>query len=109
MFVTEDDAQGGVDHIDAHRTVLMAVALDPARLRVARQHELPGAAEDHLPALRRPPLNLYDASATDLSDCSRPTRPAPYKLLPVDARLFDPAKAKIAPPGTPSPRMDRDQ
>ena len=25
IFVTEDDAQSGVDHIDAHRTVLLGV------------------------------------------------------------------------------------
>jgi len=32
---------------------------------------------------------------------------ATYKVLPVDVRIFDPATAKKAPPGTPSPKMDR--
>ena len=26
VFITEDDAQGGVDHIDAHRTLLLSPA-----------------------------------------------------------------------------------
>ena len=68
----------------------------------------PGLLKTIFRTLGVPPLNLYDASATDLSDVFTETPDfAPYKLLPVDKRLFDPATAKIAPPGTPSPKMDR--
>jgi DNA-binding beta-propeller fold protein YncE len=111
VFITEDDAQGGVDHIDAQRTVLMAAGPWIRRGYVSHVNtSFPGLLKTIFRLLKKPPLNLYDASATDLSDMFT-TEPdfTPYKLLPVDARLFDPAKAKIAPSGTPSPRMDRDQ
>jgi hypothetical protein len=54
-----------------------------------------------------PPLNLFDATASDLSDCfaSRPD-PARYKALPVDKRIFDPATAHESRSGRPGPRMD---
>jgi hypothetical protein len=42
--------------------------------------------------LHLPPLNLFDASAADLSDCFTTTPdPARYHVLDVDKRLFDPA------------------
>ena len=54
-----------------------------------------------------PPLNLFDASAADLSDCfTAQPDPAPYRLREVDKRLFDPSAARQAPEGTPSIRMD---
>ena len=57
--------------------------------------------------LGMPPLNLYDAAATDLSDCFTLTPdPADYKVLPVDPRLFDPATARKSKSGVPGPRMD---
>jgi hypothetical protein len=54
-----------------------------------------------------PPLNLYDATATDLADCytSSPDF-TPYQVLPVDKRLFDPASAREPLDPKPSPRMD---
>jgi DNA-binding beta-propeller fold protein YncE len=109
VFITEDDAQGGVDHIDAQRTILMAAGPWIKRGHVSHVNtSFPGLLKTIFRALGLPPLNLYDATAADLSDVftSDPDY-APYRLLPVDARLFDPATAKIAPPGTPSPKMDR--
>jgi hypothetical protein len=68
----------------------------------------PGLLKTIFRLLHLPPLNLFDAAATDLSDLfTAEPDPAPYKLLPVDPRIFDPATAKRAPKGTPSPRMDR--
>ncbi|HSU67171.1 MAG TPA: alkaline phosphatase family protein [Tepidisphaeraceae bacterium] len=109
VFVTEDDAQGGVDHIDAQRTVAMALGPWIKRGYVSHVNtSFPGLLKTIFRLLHLPPLNLYDAAATDLSNifAAKPD-PAPYKLLPVDARLFDPATAKKAPPGTPSPKMDQ--
>jgi hypothetical protein len=111
VFITEDDAQGGVDHIDAQRTIFLAAGPWIRRGYVSHANtSFPGLLKTIFRALRVPPLNLYDAAATDLSDVFT-TEPdyTPYQLLPADARLFDPASAKAAPPGTPSPRMDRDQ
>ena len=49
VFITEDDPQGGVDHIDSHRTVLLARrSVDEEELRVAREHQFSRPAEDHI-------------------------------------------------------------
>ena len=50
IFVTEDDAQGGRDHIDAHHGVHRDWAVFQAELCVAREHQLSGDVEDHIPA-----------------------------------------------------------
>jgi hypothetical protein len=39
LFVTEDDAQGGVDHIDSHRTVLLVAG--PTRRRTTSRGSIP--------------------------------------------------------------------
>jgi hypothetical protein len=109
VFVTEDDAQGGVDHIDAQRTVLLCAGPWIRKSYVSHVNtSFPGLLKTIFRLLHLPPLNLYDAAATDLSDvfASAPDA-APYKVLPVDVRLFDPATAKQAPPGTPTVKMDR--
>ena len=42
-----------------------------------------------------PPLNQYDAAATDLSDCFTDVPDvSPYVVLPSDTRIFDPGKAR---------------
>lgn len=109
VFITEDDAQGGIDHIDAQRTVLLCAGPWIKRGYVTHANSsFPGLLKTIFRLLGLPPLNLYDATATDLGDvfASKPDY-TPYKLLPVDKRLFDPATAKKAPPGTPSVKMDR--
>jgi hypothetical protein len=108
VFVTEDDAQGGVDHIDAHRTVLLAVG--PYCRRNYASHtntSFPGLLKTIFRLLGAPPLNLFDAAASDLSDVftDKPDF-AGYEALPEDPRLFDPAAAKEPLDPKPSPRMD---
>ena len=46
IFITEDDAQGGRDHIDSHRTVLLGGAVLQEELCIACELQLPGHAED---------------------------------------------------------------
>lgn len=108
VFVTEDDAQGGIDHIDAHRTVLMAAGPWIKRGYISHVNSsFPGLLKTIFELLKLPPLNLFDASASALSDCFAKTPdPAPYVLKNVDLRLFDPSAAKVSSEGTPSPRMD---
>ena len=109
VFITEDDAQGGRDHIDAHRTVLMAAGPYVKRDYVSHVNSsFPGLLKTVFRLLGMPPLNLFDAAASDLADCftAQPDF-TPYKLLPVDARLFKPEEAKDPLDGAPpSPRMD---
>jgi YVTN family beta-propeller protein len=108
VFVTEDDAQGGVDHIDAHRTVLLCAGPWVKKGYVSHVNtSFPGLLKTIFRLLHLPPLNLFDAAASDLSDCftSQPDFEG-YKLEDVDRRIFDPDKAHTATNGKPSVRMD---
>src|SRR5437763_8931614 len=108
IFVTEDDGQGGVDHVDAHRTVLMAMGPWIKRNYIThRNSSFPGLLKTIFRLLGMPALNLYDASATDLSDIfTTQADPATYKLLPVDPRIFDPAAVRVSTSGKPGAKMD---
>ena len=108
VFITEDDAQGGRDHIDSHRTLLVAAGPYIQRQYVSHVHSsFPGLLKTVFRILGIPPLNLYDAAASDLAECftSSPDF-TPYHVVPVDKRLFDPAAAKEPEHGKPSPAMD---
>jgi hypothetical protein len=108
IFITEDDAQGGRDHIDAHRTVFLGVGPYFKKNHVSHVNSsFPGMLKTVFRLLRLPPLNLFDATAADLSDCFTDTPDfAPYAAAPIDSRLFDPAKAQKPLNPAPSPRMD---
>jgi YVTN family beta-propeller protein len=108
VFVTEADAEGGVDHIDAHRTVLLGAGPWFKKNYVSHTHtSFPGLLKTIFRLLHVPPLNLYDQTASDLSDCFalRPDA-AGYKALPEDQRIFDPDAAAASRSGEPSPRME---
>ena len=108
VLITEDDAQSGVDHVDSHRTVLMLAS--PYARRDYTSHvntSFPGLLKTAFWLLHLPPLNLYDATAPDLSDCFTSTADTiAYTALPVDRALFDPAKVKIIKGEAPGPKMD---
>jgi DNA-binding beta-propeller fold protein YncE len=97
VFVTEDDAQSGVDHVDSHRTLLLVAS--PYARRDYASHvntSFPGLIKTALRLLRLAPLNLYDATAADLADCFTPDADlTPYQALPVDPVWFDPKKARV--------------
>ena len=92
VFVTEADTHGGVDHVDAHRTVLLCAGPWAKAGYVShRNASFPGLLKTVFRLLRVPPLNLYDASAADLTDCfAAASDPAPYQALSEDPRVFDP-------------------
>ncbi|MEZ4990375.1 MAG: bifunctional YncE family protein/alkaline phosphatase family protein [Saprospiraceae bacterium] len=95
IFVTEDDSQGGVDHVDAHRSLLMLYSPYAKKDYVGHQHYSFGSIfKTFWHILGVPYLNQYDAGATDLADLFT-TEPdfTPYQAFPVDSRIFDPQKA----------------
>jgi YVTN family beta-propeller protein len=100
MFVTEDDAQGGVDHVDAHRSVLLAISPYIRKGVVSHRHSSMGSIQKTAyELLGLGPLNLEDRLAADLSDMFVATPDlAPYAAVNSDLRVFDPAKARIARP-----------
>jgi DNA-binding beta-propeller fold protein YncE len=108
VFVTEDDAQSGVDHVDSHRTVLMVASPYARRNYAAHANtSFPGLLRTAFELLRLPPLNLYDATAAGLSECfTSEADLTPYDALPVDAALFDAKKARIVKGAPPGPKMD---
>jgi hypothetical protein len=95
IVVTEDDAQGGRDHVDAHRSILMVISPYAKKNFVSHRHASFGSIfKTFWNVLGIPYLNQYDFGASDLSNCfSNEPDFTPYDALPVDKRVFDPVKA----------------
>jgi len=95
IVITEDDAQNGVDHIDAHRSILMLASPWVKKNYVSHVHYSFGSLfKTFWNILGLPYLNQYDAGASDLSDFFTDTPNfAPYYALDVDRAIFDPQKA----------------
>jgi DNA-binding beta-propeller fold protein YncE len=92
IFVTEDDAQGGTDHVDAHRSVLMIIS--PYAHGVCHTHVSTSSILKTIDLIfGMSYLNQYDAAASDLGACftSQPDF-TPYTVLQEDSRVFDPTK-----------------
>jgi hypothetical protein len=102
FFVTEDDAQGGVDHVDAHRSILLVASPWVKPGTVSHEHTSMGSITrtiDELLGLG--PLNLEDALAGEITGIfDNAPHLEPYAVQAADARVFDPAKARFAKPKT---------
>jgi DNA-binding beta-propeller fold protein YncE len=100
VFVTEDDAQGGVDHVDAHRSVLLAMSPYIRKGAISHRHtSMTSIQKTTYELLGLGPLNLEDKLAGDMNDMFTTTPDlTPYTAIPVDARIFVPAKARLARP-----------
>lgn len=108
VFITEDDAQGGVDHVDSHRTLLLVAGPFARKNYASRANaSFPALLKTVFRILGLPPLNLFDATAADLSECftSIPDF-APFEAILPEPEIFDPAKAKDPDDPEPPPRMD---
>jgi hypothetical protein len=95
IVITEDDAQNGVDHIDAHRSLLMVISPWAKRDYVSHVHYSFGSIfKTFWNILGLPYLNQYDAGANDLGDffADEPDL-TPYRALDVDRSIFEPQKA----------------
>jgi YVTN family beta-propeller protein len=95
VIVTEDDPQGGVDHIDAHRSVLMMAGPYVKKGYVSHTHANFGAILKTIyNILGVPYVNQYDATGSLLSDffTSKPDF-STYDLEKNDPRVFDVNKA----------------
>jgi YVTN family beta-propeller protein len=96
IFVTQDDAGGEPDHVDAQRSVLLLISPWARRGYVSHRHTTIVSMHRTLYEIfGLPPLNMFDALANDFSDCFTTTPDfRPYRSLAVDPRVFDPEKAK---------------
>jgi len=102
LFVTEDDAQGGVDHVDAHRSILAIASPWVTPGAVSHQHSSMGSITRTINELLGVgALNLEDALAGEfigVFDASPHLEP--FTFQPSDPRVFDATKAKLAKPRT---------
>lgn len=95
VIITEDDPQGGVDHLDAHRSVLMMAGPFVKRGYVSHTHANFGSILKTIyNILGVPYVNQYDATASLLQDFfnDKPDY-TPYSYVFPDNRVFDPQKA----------------
>ena len=95
VIITEDDPQGGVDHIDAHRSILMMAGPYVKKGYVSHTHANFGAILKTIyNILDVPYVNQYDVTASLLQDffTNKPDY-TPYTLEQHDARVFDVEKA----------------
>ena len=95
VIVTEDDPQGGVDHIDAHRSILMMAGPYVKRGHISHTHANFGSILKTIyNILGVPYVNQYDVTASLLQDffTEKPDY-TPYTLEMHDERVFDVNKA----------------
>jgi YVTN family beta-propeller protein len=95
VIIAEDDPQGGRDHIDAHRSILMLAGPHVRRGYVSPTLASMGSIMRLIfLVLGVPPLNQFDATASlPLDVFWRTPDAATYDARPVDRRLFDPDAA----------------
>jgi len=92
VIITEDDPQGGVDHIDAHRSILMLAGPYVKRGYTSHTHANFGAILKMIYSILDVPyVNQYDATASLLQDffTSKPDY-KPYTLVFPSKTVFDP-------------------
>ena len=96
VLITEDAAQGGLDHIDAHRTILLAAGPYTRKNYCSHTNtSFPGLLKTVFGLLGIPPLNLMDATAADLRDVfTNEPDDTPYTARIPDKRVFDAGAAK---------------
>jgi hypothetical protein len=85
IFVVEDDTQNGFDHVDGHRSVFLAISPWVKREYLSKTHSsLASIFKTVNLILGIPPLNQYDAAATDLRDLFTATPDfSPYSFRPI--------------------------
>ena len=96
IFVTQDDSGGEADHVDRQRSVLLAISPWIRHGYVSHRHTtITSMHRTMYEIFGLPALNQFDALANDFSDCFT-MKPdfTPYSAVSVDARIFDPEKAK---------------
>lgn len=93
VFVTEDVAAGGIDLVDAHRTILLAASPYARRDYVSHTNtSFPGLLKTIFEILHIPALNLMDESAASLRDMFTEIPDyTPFNAVAPEKRIFDPA------------------
>jgi len=95
VIITEDDPQGGVDHVDAHRSVLLMAGPYVKRGYISHRHANFGSLLRVIyTVLDLPAVNQYDQTASLLDDFFTPTPDyTPYEAEEADIRVYDAKKS----------------
>ena len=91
ILIVEDDAQDGLDHVDGHRTVALAVSpytqhgsIDStfySQVSMVKTIEL---------ILGLPPMSLFDLTANDMRHSFQPSpNMTPYNAIPPDQSIYE--------------------
>jgi YVTN family beta-propeller protein len=96
IFVIEDDAQNGPDHVDAHRTVGLVISPYCKRAYVdSTLYTTASMVRTMELILGLPPLTQYDAGATPMFRCfTKRAKVTPYQPLAARVDLFAKNTAK---------------
>ncbi|MDR3695357.1 bifunctional YncE family protein/alkaline phosphatase family protein [Mucilaginibacter sp.] len=89
VFILEDDAQNGPDHIDAHRSpIYVAGPYVKHNAVIHNMYSTSGVLRTIELILNLPPMSQYDAAAVPLFECfnDQPDL-SPYKALPAQVNL----------------------
>lgn len=92
IFVTQDDSGGDDDHVDRHRSFVLAISPYAKRGYVSHRHtSIMSIIKSIYLMFGLGPNNLFDATATGLNDMFT-TKPnyTPYKHVLSDPRVFVP-------------------
>jgi hypothetical protein len=91
VIITEDDPQGGVDHVDGHRSILMMAGPYVKRGYVSHTHANFGSILKTIyNILGVPYVNHFDVTGSLLQDFFTPVPDfTPYTLEKHDPRIFD--------------------
>ncbi len=100
VFILEDDAQNGPDHVDAHRSTVYVVGPYVKRNQVVHtMYSTSSVLHTIELILGLPPMSQYDEAATPMYDCftSRPDV-TPYNALPenIDMNKTNPKNTALA-------------
>jgi YVTN family beta-propeller protein len=74
ILITEDDSQGGWDHISAYRTIGMAISAYNRKGVVSTHYNQTSMVRTIEQVLGIPPMNILDATAAPMFDCFVPEK-----------------------------------
>lgn len=89
VFILEDDAQNGADHVDAHRSIAFVVGPYVKRQQtVSAMYSTSGMLRTMELILGIPPMSQYDAAATPMWQCFTATPDfTPYTVIRPDVDM----------------------
>jgi YVTN family beta-propeller protein len=101
IFITEDDSQGGWDHVSAYRTVGMVVSAYSSNKMVHTNYNQVSMLRTIEQILGVPPMNSIDATSRVMFDCFKPQKnTALFTALPNQVPLDERNKPLAALQGT---------